>query len=56
MNSTGTEHVIHVSNTADIPSGDIPVKGCLIEHGIHVSNTADIPLANIIFKGCHIIK
>ena len=40
-----------VSNTADIPSRDIPIKRCLTEHVTHVSNTADIPSRDIPIKG-----
>ena len=55
------EHGTYVSNTADIPSRDIPIKRCLTEHVTHVSNTADIPSRDIPIKGgyfkehvCHI--
>jgi hypothetical protein len=44
------EHHIHVSNIADIPSRDIPIKGCTTEHDSHVSNIADIPSRDIPVK------
>ena len=41
----------HISNTTDIPSRDIPIKGCSLEQGSHASNTADIPFRDIPIKG-----
>ena len=51
-NRTNAKHVNHVSNTADIPSRDIPIKDCSTEHEIHVSDTTDIPSRDISIEGC----
>ena len=46
------EHVISSTGVLDLPSRDIPIKGCITEHVFHVSNTADIPSRDIPNKGC----